>query len=323
MKKLLLKLIAALSVPVILWYLYVLIFPVYYMDDEYPHNKQQKDYVNLSSDHNDILIIGDSAAKAAMTAHSIDGMSVYNIALSSATSVETCISLRNYLENHDAPEAVIALFSFRSLTSNEWLETRMFYFHYYSLPELYELYKNGRELDDPYWNADGIESDILRYYLRDPKLYLAAIYNSNLFGRYEKNTQIYKQAEHDRGWLVFGTSEDNYDTADIEKAEHFDVMPMQDYYLRQIIELCKENDIRIIIEQPPIKESAISGTRENVISEFEEYFTKLQEEYPDALIDTSPIFYSNTYFCDYGHLNPKGAEKFTEEIYAKYFPSDR
>ena len=323
MKKILLKLIAALSVPIILWYSYVLIFPVYYMDGEYPHNKQQKDYVNLNTDHNDILIIGDSAAKADMLTYSVNGMSVYNIALSSATSVEAYISLRNYLEDHDAPEAVIALFSVRSLTSNEWLRTRMLYFHYYSLPELYELYKKGSELNDPYWNADGIEVSILRYYFRDPTLYLAAICNSNFFGRYETNTQVYEQAAQDRGWLVFGTDEDNYDTADIENLEHFEVMPMQDCYIRKIIELCRENDIDIIIEQPPIKESAASGTLENVITEFEEYFTRLQEDHPDARINTSPVFYSNTYFCDYAHLNPKGAEKFSEEIYAKYFPSDR
>ena len=238
MKKLFFKLISALSVPVILWYLYTLNFPMYFMDDEYPHCIQQKDYVNRNSDHNDILIIGDSAAKADMLPYSIGDMSVYNISLSSATSVEAYISLRNYLENHGAPETVIAMFSVKSLTSNEWLHTRMLYFHYYSLSELTELYKQGRELKDPYWNADGMGLDMLRYYLRDPVLYLPAIRNSNFVGRYDVNTGVYEQAAQERGWITFGTDEDNYDESDIEKLEHFEVVPMQDYYIHKIIELC-------------------------------------------------------------------------------------
>ncbi|MCH5193785.1 MAG: hypothetical protein J1F11_07490 [Oscillospiraceae bacterium] len=322
MKKLLLKLISVLSVPIILWYLYALNFTAYYMDDEYPHCMQQKDHVNNSSDYNDIIIIGDSATKADMLAYSVGDKSVYNISLSSATSVEAYISLRNYLENHGSPETVIAMFSVKSLTSNEWLRTRMLYFRYYSLSELSELYKKGRELKDPYWTADGIEGDMLRYYLRDPGLYLPAVRNSNFFGRYDANTRIYEQTAQDRGWLSFGTNENNYDEADIEKLEHFEVVPMQDYYIHKIIELCEEKDIDLIIEQIPIKESALEETDENVLDEFEGYFTELQNDYPDVTINPSPVFYSNVYFCDYAHLNPVGAEKFTAEIYDKYFPDD-
>lgn len=322
MGKLLLKLAAILGVPILLLYSYVLIFPTYYMDKEYTSMEQQKDYVNKNNSYNDILIIGDSTAKADMLAYDIGNMSVYNISLEACTSVESYVSMRNYLKSHSVPETVIMIFSPMSLASNEYFYTRILYCGFYSRSEMTEMYKKGRELNDPYWNADGVGIDILRYYLRDPVLFLPAIRNSNFFGRYDVNTGYYKQLEQDKGWMTIGNADESYEQDFIAGLDTFEVLPMQNYYFHQLIDLCEENDIEVIIEQAPIKESSVGEIRENVISEYEEYFRQLKKDHPDITVNSSLVYYGNEYFGDYAHLNIKGAEKFTEEIFDKYFADE-
>lgn len=319
MKKILLKMISVLIVPFILLYLYILLFPMCYMNNEYPIWKQQKDYVNKNNDHNDVLIVGDSSAKTGILTSGFDGMNVYNISILSGTSVEIYVSLRNYLENHDAPGSVIMMFSVRDLISNGYLYDYILFFNYYSWQEMNEMYEKGQELNDPYWGSDIIKTYMLKSYLRDPMHYMTAVNNSGFFGRYPSNKKRYEQLENDRGWMIMGTNDENYDADYISELEHFEVLPMQDNYIRQIIELCEENDIEIIIEQAPIKESSRGMIRENVVSEFEEYFGQLQKDYPDAKIESTLVYYSNNYFTDVDHVNLRGAEKFTAEIFDKYF----
>ena len=322
MKKLLLKLIAALSLPIFLSYLYVMIFPMYYLNADCITFRYQRDYVHKNSDYNDVLIMGDSIGQSGILTYGIDNMDTYNIALMSATSAEMYIALRNYLENHDAPQAVIMIFSSVSLVENVHLSDFAFRSEYYSWSELTELYKKGHELKDPYWDASGIEFDILRNYLRDPTLFLPVVNERSFFTRYDINIKQYNNLVQHKGWMSYGEEEENFETDYIAQTDHFEVLPMHDHYIRQIIELCEENGIRIIIEQPPIKESSIGNIRENVISEYEGYYRELQEDHPYAVINPSIVYYSNEYFGDYTHLNQDGAKKFTEEIFDKYFPED-
>ena len=325
MKKLLLKLITVLSLPVILSYLYVLIFPDYYMNTDQTAWMWQKDHVTGNSDHNDIIIMGDSCAQSGILPYDKDGLNVYNLSIFSCTSVEMYISLRNYLENHDAPQAVVMMFSVKNYFPHDWLyEDRIYEYtfstEYYSVSEAYELYKKGRELDDPIWGSYNILFNILNYYyLKNPVIFLPALNNGNFFGRYDANKWQYEYLEQNKGWMSWGNEAESYANDYIAGLKHFNVMPMQDYYLRQMIELCRENDIKIVIEQPPAKESSIGNIPENVINEFEGYFTQLQQDYPYAFINTSLTYYSNDNFTDADHLNLRGAEKLTAEIFDKYF----
>ena len=319
MAKLLLKLASAAMVPVVLWYVYMLVFPMYYMDDEYPYWKQQKDYVNNNGECNDIIILGDSTTKAAFCTDCDDNLSIYNLALGGATSAEMYVTLRNYLKAHDKPKTVVMMFAAKNLVSHPKFWDRTIYFNFYSWSELEELYKKGQELNDPFWTEDGVELKLLKYYFKDPNRYLAAVNNSSFFGRYSENVNLYEQLERDKGWMSFGTSDGAYGENFISTLESFETGSMEDNYIRRIIELCGENDIEVIVEQPPVKASAIGEIRENVLSEYEGYFLQLQQDYPYARVNTSLAYYDNVYFGDEDHLNRKGAEMYTAEIIDKYF----
>lgn len=319
MAKLLLKLASAAMVPVVLWYVYMLVFPMYYMDDEYPYWKQQKDYVNSNSDYNDILILGDSTAKSDICTDLDDDLSMYNLAIGGATSTELYVSFRNYLKVHDKPKAVIMMFASRTLVSNPSFWGRTIYFNFFSWSELEELYEIGKELNDPIWTSDWLRLNILRYYFKDPNHYLAAVNNSSLFGRYSENVNMYEQVERDKGWMLFGTEDGAYGENYLTTLESFKVGPMEDYSIRRIIELCEENDIEIIVEPPPAKTSDLGEIQENVLSEYEAYLQQLQQDYPYALVNTSLAYYDNEYFGDDNHFNRKGAEMYTAEIIDKYF----
>lgn len=319
MGKLLLKLASAAMVPVVLWYVYILSFPMYYLDIEYPGWIQQKDYVNKNSDYNEILVFGDSSAKCSICTDCDDNLGIYNLALAGSISAESYVSLRNYLKAHEKPETVIVMFAALTLVSQLSFFDRTLYFNFYSMPELIEMYNKGQELNDPFWASNGIESEILKYYLKYPDYYLAAVNNSNLFDRYDENMERYMQLEQSKGWISYGTADGNYDDDFIATLQEFKVGTIEDFYIRKIIELCEENGIEIIIEQPPIKESSISVISESVVSEFEGYFRQLQKDYPYAIINTSLVYYENEYFGDVHHLNREGAERFTAELIDKYF----
>ena len=318
MKRFLVKCLLVAGLPLIIWYSYIFTFKFYYMDEEFPYWMQQKDYINSTGDYNEMVVLGDSSAKAAIRPNQIKEYSVVNLSLGGANSPEMYYSLKTYLENYESPKLVICAFNPNYYIIQGGFLERNLYFHYFNGEQIKEVRELAKSLDDPYWNEDGIDIKIAKYFFYSPEMYLSAIYSAKFFGREEFNIASYKTLEEEKGWMLFNTNEGCSDLHPITEYSSFNVNVLIDYYLNKIIELCEENEIQFIIEQTPINSSSFEKVNENVKQQFIEYFEALSAMYPEVIVKKNLVQYDDIYFGDRKHLNQNGSIKYTNYVIEEY-----
>lgn len=318
MKKFIFKCCLAL-IPIFAWFLYAHFASYYYMDSEYPYWMQQKDYINNNHDYNDLVIIGDSTAKVCYRPNLVSEFSSVNLALGGANSVEMYYTLKTYLQNHEKPQVVVFAMAASDYMFQMHHIDRNVYFHYLSPFELKEVRTNSKIYDDyRYWNAEGTDKTIAKYYMYDPEVYLPAVINAGFVGRYDYNKAQYNWLESERGWMLFGTAPENHDKNFVVDLGAFPVNGINGYYVEKIIELCEANEIQLVIEQTPINESSYGEVHQVFIDPFTAYFDGLAAEHPSIIAKNMYMGYPDTCFGDHGHLNETGAAVYTRYLVDTY-----
>lgn len=186
---------------VILFQLYCAAFPMLYMDGEYAMYKQQKDYISKNKDYNRVLILGDSRAKASFMPSQL-GDSVYNIALGGISPVESYYMLKEYLENHQAPEYLVLAYAPMHLcwasddNDNFVLWKRCIYFHTFNDKDFFELAKKRNDFENSYLiDRDYIYIDYLMHKLYLPNKYGVALQKAIMGDRFQINRDKYALME--------------------------------------------------------------------------------------------------------------------------------
>lgn len=318
MKKLILKILLC-SMPLFLWYAYVHYAPFYFMDDEYPYWMQQKDYVHESAEYNEMVVLGDSVAKAAFRPNSIANYQTVNLALGGASVAEMYYTLEDYLKYHDAPKIVLAIFGINHYAGGDEFVPRTLYFHYLDRKRLKELYEIAQNNPKPsFWNSKELKELSVEYGLWSPRLYLPAVFNSGFIGRYEQNMAFYEQVQVQKGWMMFGTAQSNSELSLIAVYESFVVDPVNDSYLRKMAELCEKNKIQFVLEQAPIKTSSLSWIHPNVQKAYAAFFRNMKNRYPKMIVNDTYITYEDSMFGDKNHTNETGTQIYTDYIINTY-----
>lgn len=291
-------------------------FPMNYMAIEYSMWAEERDYVSTDLEDAKVLIIGDSRAKSGLMPEFLSP-STYNIAVGGTTSIEMYYALKTYLSTHTAPESVIIIYApYHFCDIDNWGQT--LYYNYLSLGQLAEVYKNAAPYKDPVIFADNAFSDTLSYKLRLPSKYLAAEYNAGFIGRKADNLAKYAQVRAARGYTAFGTDPGNDGVNYETHHEVFDQSPLVEAYYYKLLDLCKENQIQIIIEQSPINQASYDVLSPDFTKGYQSFMGRVSAAYPEAVVNDAIYPYDNKYFGDNNHLNPSGAKVFTQEIRDKY-----
>lgn len=285
---------------------------MYIYDEEYASYKQTLDYVNNNNDYNDVLIFGDSVAKAGIIPEEISD-TTYNISMAGATTIEQYYIMEDYLQNHKAPKTLIMMYFIGAHDSiDDFFWNRTLYFNCLKSNQLKEIVANGSFSNEEKFN-------MLQYKLCTPNKYYAAIKNAMLENRYEINEKEYKIATDSKGQHYFGTEESFApDNVSITGKKHFEPLEIIDKYMKMCIEQCEENGIQVIIEQHPINASTFANMNSDYKKEYMDYMKKLQEEYPNIIVDTEYNVCDNDWLGDFSHLNKNGATKFSQELSNKY-----
>ena len=157
---------------------------------------------------------------------------------------------------------------------------------------------------------------MLEYELLFPKKYSAACINGK-FQRENTNREVYRQTAENKGIMIKQMNESDANLNG-EAFMDFFTYPRIDYYLHKIIKLCKEKQIPLFIVQLPMNEPSWNKIKETgYYANFHNYLSGLAQE-TGIPIETEIPCYAPEFFGDYSHLNPRGAERFTAEIKAKY-----
>lgn len=290
------------------------------MDDEYSLWKYQKNYVFKSNEYNELVVLGDSVPRGAFRPNKIPEISSINLSLGGATPIEMYYTLEHYLDNHDTPRAVILMCGPGHYTKADFYQYRTLYFHYLSLKEVYEVRQYAKQLDESgyLYNSD-TDAKTLGYYLRLPEYYLPAVINSKVFGRYGENKALYKQVELGRGVTPKEEYEGEIATHYLNYYGYYIPDQVIAIYLEKIVDICRKNDIGLVIEQTPLPETSVDAMDDMIKDGYLSFFSELQGKYPDVYVNTELMAWPDAEF-DYDgcHMDNSGAERLTDYVVLKY-----
>lgn len=293
-------------------------FPMKFYDGEYAWYKENKEYAKHHTDYCRALIMGDSAGKAAWQPETLS-KDTYNYALGGASPAEEYYYLREYLKYNEKPEYVLYTQGAAHFLEAGTLWSRSAYFHRIDWRDLRELLKVMDQYGGVSDLETGSEKEIFLYRVYSPDKYSNALIKGLLHpSRKKENIEKYNRVLKDRGYTQFGTAEYCDDVNYYAEYEAFEVNKAMDYYFCKIIELCLENQIQFVFQNPPLNESTYEKLKPRFVDEYTSYLKKLQENYPSAIIDTDLVSYKNRCFGDATHLNTYGSKYFSKQMKEKY-----
>ncbi|MCR5356311.1 MAG: hypothetical protein K6E63_02805 [Lachnospiraceae bacterium] len=302
---------------------FTLLFPMCYMDEEYPswhYTKMvEEGRVRPVSSGEASVILGDSRAMADM----IPGMmgdSYVNLGVGGATPVEMYFTLDKYIKNNGAPKEVMIMFAPFHYSYMDNYKTRTMYFKHLTLKEAMQVYSQGKTYEAAVFD-DFDRADILSMYAGLPDSYLPALINAKVTGRLSKNTMLYDEQLANRGHALYGRDNGNSDVNYEANYEHMNrdgEHLLITYYFEKLLKLCSANGIRTIVLQPPMNEASFEALNEGYVREYLSYLNQIRNDNPDIVFEDEIPCYENRYFGDSSHLNEEGARVYTGAIIDKY-----
>ncbi len=308
-----------LILPFICMSILVRCFPMFFMDEQYAAFKYNKEYTEGHEKYCRILIMGDSLAKISWIPDELSD-DTFNFALLGNSPVENYYYLYEYLQNNEAPKYIFytqATDRFLYSGGNFW--KRNLYFHRINADEILDIYKTEKESGGGYIFEEKSLFDAALYLNYSPSCYSAAFINGLMSNRYKKNMDEYNYVVKYRGRTEPGKGKGYNGVHSIVNYTSFDYNSIPDLYVRKMLELCREKSIKMIYQAPPLNRATYKKLNENFLREYNKYMQKLQDDYPEALINGQFYYYDNIYFNDdWLHLNENGAIKFSREMKQKY-----
>lgn len=283
-----------------------------FTDNEAPNYIWNKNVCTSGHEKYDVVILGDSVANAAYMPEVLSD-SCINLALGGTTPMENYYTLREYLENSEAPEKVyISFLDFHFYASDcYWL--RSMYSHRYRAKDSWEMLKTAQAYNETSIAIEKAEWNWLAYELYLPNKYITSLSNAGFNQRYDDNKNSYNlNGVHggryiSRGVEEWAATDVGYDT--------FYVAPLFDDYYKRLIELCLQNDIKVHIIKLPLPETDTFSEQYN--QQFTDYYSNLKELYPDITVDWWNNYEARC-FSDEHHMNNHGALRFSEELKNTY-----
>lgn len=305
--------------PFILAIVFIFLCPMAYMDNEYPARRYTREVLRNDSAY-ETLILGDSRAMADIMPCELNQDSV-NLACGGMTSIENYYVLKEYLRNHEAPKRVVLAFApfHYSIIDNFW--NRTMFFNDLSIADISEVFANARSVGSETLLTDEYGIEVFSNVARLPHVYLPAIFNAKLIGRYGDNKDTLQELSQAKGYGAFGTADGCSDLCyevNYETLHETGDSALIRRYLLMLMDLCTENGIQVILVQPPMNESSCKELKESYVNQYALFMRSLSDLYPDASVELLIKEYPDEYFGDSSHLNKRGAEIFTEELKSEY-----
>ena len=307
------------ALPAIALIAYTLLFPMCYMDEEYPAWRftrlvsEGKEYPGESFD---TVILGDSGAMSSIIPEYFDG-SCINLAVGGATAIEMYYFFDEYLQNHEAPSEAVIMFAPFHYWHIDNYETRTLYFKVVPAGKLPELYKNAKACGASSVYKDGFVMDEISARSGLPSKYLPAINAAGFAGRRGANTAAYADLCTTHGYGGFGSLEECYDESYETSYTDMEIdgdAKLITLYMQRLLKLCSEHGIRVRLLQPAVNNATFEKLNEHYYGAYRNYIKEMSTVCPGIEFETDLRVYNGKYFSDTSHLNAEGAARFTQEI---------
>ncbi|MEI6752098.1 MAG: hypothetical protein WCK78_02925 [Paludibacter sp.] len=292
---------------------------------EYPMWKSKFDYIEKNHTSKNI-IIGDSRAIAGFVPKLLS-KNYYNFALGGGTPIESYYILKKYLEKQKL-DTVIISFSPVHLERSIVFFERTLKFNFISTKYISEVLAVSKELNDNFPDSlngyKGFEfsSDYLLFksktYLikyKFPTYYINDFRGSLYKPMYFTNKIVYNEINDRCGNYDFGRKDSatglNYEALEKRTFRNSRVM---DYYLKKILKLITENNIKAYYIVAPFNRGSYEQLDTCYVKKYNSYFEGLKYQYKNVVWKNNIFFYENNCFGDPSHLNYRGQLKFSNYV---------
>ena len=141
-------------------------------------------------------------------------------------------------------------------------------------------------------------------------------YRHRLFNMIKESITIYDTCS--RGYYNIN-SERNASEWLLGQANRVEINPIRVAYIREFIETCINNDIKInIVYTPEYYWQKVYTNKQEYLDTIKKIAIQYDIPFKDFSKDSIPINTDTIFYVDYSHLTQKGAQKFTSEYYIPY-----
>ncbi len=301
-----------ISIPLFVLCVLAYVLPFAYMSTEYVI--WYEEYANSDSPAIDAktVLVGDSRAKSSILPALLHE-DTYNIAIGGATPMEMYYATRNYIEKNGAPQNAIVTFApYHFCDIDNW--DQALYYNFLKPGEVFEIYTKALELKDPVITKKGRIGEMVSYRLRLPSKYLSQMYEGKFTGNLSSNQERFDQIRGDLGYCEFGNAAGDDGLTHECYHEYFDYIPIVTLYYDRLLKLLIDNNVNVVVVQPPINQASSDGMHQEFLDGFTGYMEDIAEKYPQITVFPEIPVYDNIYFGDSIHVNRKGAALFTGDL---------
>lgn len=269
-----------------------------------------------------VLFLGTSRILAGIIPGRFDRLSggktySYNLALPALPIGSAYFILKDYLERNPPPQYVVMQLFVNRCRSCDL-------FNYYAS----QGYNGIGEMADLFWNVEN-KSIIINgiFPFKMYRFFAVQYIFDSLFRRgrivdiLSNNRIILERMKEDRGFYFIEEQavegnrlEGTAGGTPRRTAGSYD--PFTDPYTRKFFDLTGENGVKVLLIQPVFRNKQYKQ-----LTEMPMQFASVMARYPH--VHTAPKgwilkMYQRRFFADKTHLNPDGAERYTEEIYTEF-----
>ncbi|HFU75035.1 MAG TPA: hypothetical protein ENK66_02195 [Arcobacter sp.] len=317
-KKFIIKLGISLIVLISIYSVFVLNFKMYYMNAEYPMWQEVKDRSsNKTNIIEDIVILGDSRAKAGFKPSILKKTSSINLSMGGATPLEGYYTIKKYLNHNPNPKNLIISYTpvhlsisygcffsrtvpFDFLENNEYSQVEKLALQFSE----FALLEKNAEFDT------GENATYIKY--KFPMIYGKSFINGILHREWLKNYNFYKYLKKERGYHYFGTKDISHGLNEETEEKQFVVSRLYDYYFKKILILMNKKHIKVYSYVMPFNETSFKAVKKQYDDQYEKYLLSLSKKY-NMKICNKVFYMPDSAFGDSSHLF-HGVKKSTIDI---------
>ena len=287
----------------------------------------QDEYIKGNDDPKEsrsLLIIGDSTASKNFYFRKLKGFKEVSFSVHGGSLVDGYFLLKRYLKNNPAPTCAIVMTSYGAYTYHlrEMFWPFLVNKHFYSLNELLDIYQTGI-------STGGFPANI------GPVNFWAKVFlNWDWFNGFEwsalqakifhrelalQPTRAYREARNNHGAIHMNwenalmRSQPFSTPAEEHFATTFTPHPALDSYIKRLLALLQQHDVRTHFMLGPIAESLKSPKSEAWLQDYFRHIGPILNRYPGVKNHLKMEWMENGFFYDGVHLLNVAADAYTNK----------
>lgn len=348
MKKFIFKALTFLLVIWIPWTLFINYGRFYYAPIDfqtwnYKHELIKRNSNEFNPSH---IILGDSLVVAAINPTLIE-RDFYNLAMSGSTPVDAWFYLNKYLKSGKSPKRVFLSFGITHWQGSDVFREQSLGFGLMTTKEIQEFFNSSKNIPlfyspektfevfkdwfpfNYFWKhiitkyqktlakieALLIKIGITPFQYNHVKASIGEMFQLQ---NIKKNEETYLTMEKTRGHHLFETNETIKFENPIAKYSGWNIHPLNDYYLRKILNRLHQAKIKTVIDFIPGNINSFIKLSPEFFNEMNNYFLRLKENFPEIQVSTLESL-PEELFSDMDHVNREGSIKYSQQFKKKYF----